>query len=233
MMNRVVKLVKTVRNHWKKSTVAAVAAAFGIQYLDNRMRIQMMMRTYCETSKTFGDKPVLVGDRPRHVTVILNPAAKNGKSLASFEKYVAPLLHLAGIRVSVVKTEHEGQAKQLLDVMDNTDAVLVASGDGTLLEVVTGLCRREDSDVAIQKFPIGIIPVGRTNSVAKRLFWDDRFDDVKLLAESAMAIVKWNTRPLNVMAIQGESGKPVYALSRLEWGIFRDVNCKIQEYIHI
>ena len=34
-----------------------------------------------------------------HVTVILNPAASGGKGRKLFEKYSAPLLHLAGFKV--------------------------------------------------------------------------------------------------------------------------------------
>lgn len=57
------------------------------------------------------------------------------KGKARYEKYCAPLLHLAGIKVALVKTEHEDQAKQIMDVIDNTSAVVVAGGDGTLSEV--------------------------------------------------------------------------------------------------
>lgn len=61
-----------------------------------------------------------------------------------YEEYAAPLLHLAGLKVSLFKTEHSGQAKDLMQVMDNTDAVLVVGGDGTLMEAVTGLLSRAD-----------------------------------------------------------------------------------------
>lgn len=57
-----------------------------------------------------------------------------GKNL--YEQYCAPLFHLAGIKVATVKTEHEGQAQDLMGVMENTSAVVVAGGDGTLAEVI-------------------------------------------------------------------------------------------------
>ena len=47
--------------------------------------------------------------RLRHVTVLLNPAAGDNSSRKQFEKNVAPLLHLAGLDVHIVKTEFEGQ----------------------------------------------------------------------------------------------------------------------------
>ena len=77
------------------------------------------------------------------MTVVLNPAACGGKGRVRFESYCAPLLHLAGIKVSVIRTEGEGQAKELLEVVNDCDAVLIAGGDGTLMEAVTGLMRRQ------------------------------------------------------------------------------------------
>ena len=55
-----------------------------------------------------------------------------------FDKYCGPLLNLAGLKVGIIKTEKEGQAKDIMEIMDNTDAVLVAGGDGTAAEVSTG-----------------------------------------------------------------------------------------------
>ncbi|GAB6033280.1 hypothetical protein CHUAL_012880 [Chamberlinius hualienensis] len=229
-MSRVISFAKTIRNHWKKSTFAAVCLAYGINYGKYKYEVLQMMRAYCEEAKTFGD--VSIGNivKPRHVTIIMNPAAKNSKGMALYEKYAGPLLHLAGIRVSLIKTEYEGQAKSIIEVMDNTDAVLVAGGDGTLLEVVTGLCKRDDYNSAVNRFPLGIIPIGKANTVAKYLFWNDHKDECRLLAETAMAIIKGNLKPLDVMSIVGEDGKQVYALSSVEWGRFRDIKVKIPKY---
>lgn len=70
----------------------------------------------------------------------------------------------------MVKTESVGEARGLMDVMDNCDAVVVAGGDGAITEAVTGLLRRSDSGSAVQRFPIGIIPVGKLNNIAKSIF---------------------------------------------------------------
>lgn len=57
------------------------------------------------------------------------------KAKAQFEKFCAPLLNLAGLSVSIVQTDAEGQARGLMEVMADTDAVAIAGGDGTLSEV--------------------------------------------------------------------------------------------------
>lgn len=96
------------------------------------------------------------------------------KANTLFEKNAAPILHLAGVEVTVVKvcisfppmrsinipiddansvtvclnaplqTDYEGQAKKLMELMEQTDMLIVAGGDGTVQEVITGLLRRPD-----------------------------------------------------------------------------------------
>lgn len=113
--------------------------------------------------------------------MLLNPVANDRKGKNDYEKYCAPLFHLAGIRVSLVTTEAEGQVKELMEIMDNTDCVVLAGGDGTVHEALTGLFRRKDSLDAIKRFPIGILPIGKNNSIAYRLNSDmyDASKDMK------------------------------------------------------
>lgn len=42
------------------------------------------------------------------------------------------------------QTDYEGQAKKLMELLEQTDMLIVAGGDGTLQEVITGLLRRPD-----------------------------------------------------------------------------------------
>lgn len=146
-----------------------------------------------------------------------------------FEKNAAPILHLAGVEITIVKvcrflslsihfleslgspilwhhewyilpaplqTDYEGQAKKLMEFMEKTDMLIVAGGDGTLQEVITGLLRRPDQvggtqascfglmvtdlnvsfnkdDLWLQETlsntPIGFIPLGSHNSLSPSL----------------------------------------------------------------
>jgi acylglycerol kinase len=119
------------------------------------------MRVYCERAAKFGEHPIKVDVEPRTVTIILNPSANKRKATDEFEKYCAPLLHLAGICVNVVKTESEGHAKNLINSIENTDAIVVAGGDGTLSEVITGLLRRTNENTN------GLIPLGKKRVALK------------------------------------------------------------------
>lgn len=113
------------------------------------------MHAYCEKAAVYGKEPLPPHIRARHVTVIINPNANKRKATADFEKYCAPLLHLAGIFVEIINTESEGHAKTLINTLGGTDAIVVAGGDGTLSEVVTGLFRSTHENIN------NIIPIGK------------------------------------------------------------------------
>lgn len=113
------------------------------------------MRVYCEKAAKFGAQPIPIDAEPRNITIILNPAANKRKAIDDFEKYCAPILHLAGICVNIIKTESEGHAKTLISDINNTDAIVVAAGDGTVSEVITGLLRRTEENTH------GLIPLGK------------------------------------------------------------------------
>ncbi|XP_076316259.1 acylglycerol kinase-like protein Mulk [Tachypleus tridentatus] len=153
-----------------------------------------------------------------------------GKERHYMRNMQLPILHLAGMKVSIIQTEQAGQARDLMEIMSNTDAVIIAGGDGSLHEAVTGLFRRPDAAFVSAHLPLGIIPVGKSNSLAKKLFPTSTTLEAERLAEAAMSVIKQVTKPVDVMKIEGERGRPVYAVSKLEFGAFRDTEETISKY---
>lgn len=149
----VVKFAKTVRNNWKKSVFFSGVVTYGVIYTKNYIETQDLMRLYCQKAAKFGKQPLPLHINPRHITVILNPSANKRKANEEFEKYCAPLLHLAGITVEIKKTESEGHAKTIIEEIGGTDAIVIAGGDGTLSEVVTGLLRKTNDKTS--NIPLG------------------------------------------------------------------------------
>lgn len=66
------------------------------------------MREYCEEALKLGGEQLRVFSQPKHITVILNPRSKKSKSRKQFNDFVAPILHCAGYKVSLVETENQG-----------------------------------------------------------------------------------------------------------------------------
>ncbi|XP_034542592.1 acylglycerol kinase, mitochondrial [Notolabrus celidotus] len=230
-MARVVKMFRTLRNHWKKSTVAVCLLSYGGHWLYGKHCDNVLRREACTAAREFGRQLIQPQERLRKATVILNPAACSGKANNLFEKNAAPILHLAGVEITIVKTDYEGQAKKLMEFMEQTDMLIVAGGDGTLQEVVTGLLRRPDQDT-FSSTPIGFIPLGEHNSLSPSLHHlsDNKVKDI---VSATLSILQGETVPLDVLQIKGETEQPVFALMGLRWGAFRDVAATISKYWYL
>ncbi|XP_025069256.1 acylglycerol kinase, mitochondrial isoform X3 [Alligator sinensis] len=168
----------------------------------------------------------------KKATVFLNPAACKGKARNLFEKNAAPILHLSGLDVTIVKTDYEGQAKKLLELMENTDLIIIAGGDGTVQEnVITGLLRRAD-EAAFSKIPIGFIPLGKTSTLSHTLY-PESTNQVQYITNATLAILKGETVPLDILQIKGEKEQPVFAVTGLRWGSYRDTGVKVSKYWYL
>ena len=235
-MNRVRNFTLLIRNNWKKSVFFGGVAAFGASVVVDRIRIKNLMRVYCEQAVRFGDQPLGPLSPPRHVTVILNPEANKKKAKVRFEKYVAPILHCAGLKVSVVTTEAKGQSQDLMNIMSDTDAVIVAGGDGTIHESVTGLLNRPDG----VRFPLGIIPLGNVNSASKSIHQSSPqtgsklMREVKAIADATLSVVKENVQQIDVLKVEtNKTEKPIYAVDGLNFGLMRDVLAQADKYWYL
>ncbi|XP_062710560.1 acylglycerol kinase, mitochondrial isoform X2 [Aedes albopictus] len=190
------------------------------------------MRHYCAEASKYGDVIVGKNQRLQKVLVLLNPAANRKSCEEDFHDYCEPILHLAGFEVDIVKTDSEGHARRYLEELATLpDAIVVAGGDGTVSEVVSGLKRRGDG----AECPIGVLPVGRTNGLASALFRSSEdtstLEDVRAMANAAYAVVAGKKEKMDLMKIEVLPNevdekvpeKPVYAVASLQWGAFRDI----------
>nr|XP_030709890.1 acylglycerol kinase, mitochondrial isoform X5 [Globicephala melas] len=205
----------------------------------------LLRRAACQEAQVFGSQLIPPNAQVKKATVFLNPAACKGKARTLFEKNAAPILHLSGMDVTIVKTDYEGQAKKLLELLENTDVIIVAGGDGTLQEVITGVLRRADElplvstqiflpnlKATFSKIPIGFIPLGQTSSLSQTLFAESG-NKVQHITDATLAIVKGETVPLDVLQIKGEKEQPVFALTGLRWGSFRDAGVSVSKYWYL
>lgn len=249
---RKMNLLRKVRNNWKKTVFFGGLLAYGGDYGYDQFRyvtvadclqcvfsmlpsfrINRLMRSVCAEAKTYGDQLLPDGANNRRVIVILNPTADKRSAEKKFQKYCGPILFLSGIRVDIVKTESEGFARNYIEteIAELPDAILVAGGDGTLSEAVSGLMRRS----VPHSCPIGVLPVGRTNTIAGRIFptmSGGRLREVEQLTSAAISVVRGKVAKKDVLKIEilpeRESTedygpkKPIYALASIKWGAFRD-----------
>lgn len=221
------------------------------------------MTKYCQEAAQYGDLTQPAGQPFNKVLVLLNPTAdkrsaaktvsiilnncniecqSNVYILLQYSAYCEPILHLAGVKVDVVKTDSEGHARRYIEELETLpDAILVAGGDGTVSETVSGLLRRGNPK---EKAPsIGILPVGRANNIATTIFSyanGSDLEEVRGIADATIAVVRGKTQRKHVMQIQllpteenPQQPKPVYAVGRLQWGAYRDAFEKRDRYWYL
>lgn len=238
-MSKIIGFFRALKNNPKKTVFFGGLSAYIVNYGIERYETSQMMRQFCEDALRYGEAPLGMDEKERHVTVLLNPSANDGKGKSLFERYCAPLLHLAGMKVAIVRTEHEGHARDFMQIMEKTDAVIVAGGDGTLSEVLTGMLRREDASRAVKKFPLGLLPLGESNTAAGAVMGFTGDPKPLDLARATMAIIQNITRPLDLIEItplqddESEGTVPpksVYAAAGLEWGAYRDAQMRKDVY---
>lgn len=101
----------------------------------------------------------------RRLLVIHNPAA--GRRKAAFASAVIAALRNEGAHVSVRETAARGDAERFArSAGPDIHAVVAAGGDGTVNEVINGLCARAHDNVLPA---LGIIPLGTVNVLAREL----------------------------------------------------------------
>lgn len=92
----------------------------------------------------------------------------------------------------------------IIDLETPTDAIIVAGGDGTLSDVVTGLMRKYENNLqSVKQCPIGVLPLGSTNTIASKFFKKYKdLPDIHHMIDATMAIVKNNFKLIDTFEIK-------------------------------
>ncbi|XP_017098794.2 acylglycerol kinase, mitochondrial [Drosophila bipectinata] len=224
--------LKVIRNNWKKCTFGAVASAYGFHSLKTHIEIENHMRAFATDVQVNCQS-----DRLKKVLVVMNPVANKKKSEKFFKNYCEPILHLAGYSVEVLRTNQIGHAKSYIEEMATLpDAIVVAGGDGTSSEVVTGLMRRRGN-----LCPITILPLGRTVQSASKHFnilGVKDFEYVKSLCQALEPMLKDKCKYQSVIrfdVINEEEGadnhlKPIFGLNGFSWGLLENIESTKDKY---
>ncbi|MCZ7546290.1 MAG: diacylglycerol kinase family lipid kinase [Anaerolineae bacterium] len=135
----------------------------------------------------------------RHVRIIANPAAGGGCAVGALHD----LFDSRGIAWEADLTRKPGDAKRLAEqaAASCVDAVVACGGDGTLMEVASGLVGSE--------VPLGVLPSGTGNVMAVEL-------GVGLSLQRAAALIYGGlpseVRALDVGQIKGQAGARAFLM---------------------
>ncbi|MDO8136791.1 MAG: diacylglycerol kinase family lipid kinase [Candidatus Brocadiales bacterium] len=121
---------------------------------------------------------------PKKLRLILNPIAGGGRALKILPR-VKGILESRGFHVEVFRTQRRGDAQEVARVQKGEySAVVAMGGDGTFNEVMNGALGSE--------VPLGLIPLGTANVLAKELRIPIDF------VQASYVIAKGNTRWIDV-----------------------------------
>nr|BAK06536.1 predicted protein [Hordeum vulgare subsp. vulgare] len=166
--------------------------------------------------------------RPKRLFVLINPYGGKRRASKIYEAEIKPLFEAAGVQVTTQETRYRGHAREVASSLDlaRYDGIVCVSGDGVLVELVNGILQRSDWEEAI-KMPIGVVPAGTGNGMAKSLL--HAASETCSVSDAVFAIIKGHKQALDVCTIvQGE--KTVFSVLSTTWGSVADVDIESEKY---
>ncbi|XP_041860411.1 sphingosine kinase 1-like [Melanotaenia boesemani] len=175
--------------------------------------------------------------RPCRTMILVNPNSGRGQALQLFTCHIQGMLTEASIPYTLVITEHQNHAREVVRKADLSqwDALVIMSGDGLLFEVINGLMEREDWQEAIQT-PLGILPGGSGNALAASIHhysqsppaWNE-----ELLLSCGFMLCKGLVGSLDLVSIHLASTQRLFSFLSLAWGFVADVDIESEKYRHV
>lgn len=130
------KIINTIRTHKKKFVFGVCSVSYGTYWLINRKRNAELLQAYCYEALKYSKEKMKPMQSIKRVTIFLNPIANGESGRFAYDTKVAPLLHLAGLDVRLVRLDKNSEANEYMKALDltDTDCIVVAGGNATLNE---------------------------------------------------------------------------------------------------
>ncbi|XP_038834848.1 sphingosine kinase 1-like [Salvelinus namaycush] len=173
--------------------------------------------------------------------LLVNPHSGKGQALSLFTGHVQRMLNEAGVPHTLVITERQNHARELVREADLSKwgALVIMSGDGLLFEVVNGLMEREDWEEAIQT-PLGILPGGSGNALAASIHHYSGAQPVsseELLVSCGFLLCKGLVSRMDLASVHLGSSPSnptrLFSFLSLAWGFVADVDVESEKYRHV
>ncbi|XP_017149195.1 sphingosine kinase 2 [Drosophila miranda] len=168
----------------------------------------------------------------KHLLILLNPKSGSGKGRELFQKQVAPLLTEAEVQYDLQITTHPHYAQEFVrtrkDLLERYSGIVVASGDGLFYEVLNGLMERMDWRRACRNLPLGIIPCGSGNGLAKSVahHCNEPYEPKPIL-HATLTCIAGRSTPMDVVRVELSSRDKhyvMYSFLSVGWGLIADID---------
>ncbi|XP_066590910.1 sphingosine kinase 1-like [Prorops nasuta] len=162
----------------------------------------------------------------RKLLVLLNPKSGPGRGRESFQRRIHPILSEAETPYEVHITKYPNYAREFVLNKDiyNWSGLLMVGGDGIVFEVVNGLMQRPDWEKALAELPLGVIPCGSGNGLAKSIAHakQEPYDCNPMLI-SALSVVKCKRTPIDLVRVETRN-EILFSFLSVGWGLLSDID---------
>ncbi|KAJ8683243.1 hypothetical protein QAD02_019035 [Eretmocerus hayati] len=163
---------------------------------------------------------------PRKLLVILNPKSGSGRGRENFQRRVHPILAEAEMPYDIFITRHSDYARDFVRSRDLSQwsGIVLVGGDGIVYEAINGLLQRPDWQDCLERLPIGVIPCGSGNGLAKSIAYakQEPYDYNPMLI-SALSIVKRNVSQMDLVRVETRK-QTLYSFLSVGWGLLADID---------
>ncbi|XP_076394116.1 sphingosine kinase 2 isoform X2 [Megachile rotundata] len=165
-------------------------------------------------------------DEQKKILVLLNPKSGPGRGREMFQKRIHPILSEAERPYEVHITKCPNYAREFVRTRDiyQWSGLLMVGGDGIVFEVVNGLFQRTDWEKALKEMPLGIIPCGSGNGLAKSIAYakQEPYDYNPLLV-SALSVVKFKKARMDLVRVETRN-QILFSFLSVGWGLLADID---------
>ncbi|XP_072378105.1 sphingosine kinase 1-like [Diabrotica undecimpunctata] len=168
----------------------------------------------------------------RKILVLCNPKSGAGKAKDLFQQKVVPVLQEAEIPFDLYLTKHANYAREFMrtnNVFQWTGIVTVG-GDGIFFEVLNGIFERSDWADVTRSIPIGIVPGGSGNGLARSIahYYSEPYMTMPVLP-SALAIVRNHSEFMDLVRVETTS-QIVFSFLSVGWGLLSDIDIESEKF---
>ena len=153
---------------------------------------------------------------PRKLLCLINPFSGRRKGRNNFEA-VKHILGMRGATLEEVETTHAGHAESLMQSFDPWayNGIVIFSGDGLIYEVINGIMRRPDAEATLRQLPIGVVPSGSGNALAKQITHSagEPYD----IVSAALIVAKGGSTALDLAEVTQASATSTGGVPRKSW----------------
>lgn len=207
---------KTLRNHCRRERTVLTLRFRSYDKFDDNIREAQKWRSTIKRLMLYvggGGDPVqlktAIQAEQKKLLVILNPKSGSGKARELYQQQVAPIYGEAEIPIELHVTKRANFARELIrhkhDIFSYR-GIVVCGGDGIYYEVINGIMERGDWDEVFQSIPIGIIPCGSGNGLARSIahIYNEPYEPKPIL-NAAITTAKGKTAWMDLVRVETKS----------------------------